>query len=61
MSGRLRVGTSGFVYPHWRGVFYPAGVPGRAWLSFYARAFDTVEVDSTFYATPPSKTATTTG
>jgi uncharacterized protein YecE (DUF72 family) len=52
MSGRLWVGTSGYVYPHWRGVFYPAGVPVSAWLAFYARVFDTVELNNPFYRLP---------
>jgi uncharacterized protein YecE (DUF72 family) len=50
-SGRrpVHVGCSGWVYPHWREIFYPKGVPQRAWLSYYAEHFDTVEVNSTFY------------
>jgi uncharacterized protein YecE (DUF72 family) len=45
----VRVGTSGWNYADWRGRFYPAGVPTRRWLEYYARSFDTVEVNSTFY------------
>jgi uncharacterized protein YecE (DUF72 family) len=47
--GELRVGCSGWMYDDWRGVLYPAGVPKRRWLAAYADAFDTVEVNSTFY------------
>lgn len=50
--GRARIGTSGWVYPHWRGTFYPAGVPQGDWLAFYARRFPTVEVNRTFYGLP---------
>jgi uncharacterized protein YecE (DUF72 family) len=47
-----RIGTSGWNYRHWRGVLYPPGVPTREWLAHYARVFDTVEVNTTFYGTP---------
>ena len=52
MAGRLRLGTSGYVYPHWRGVFYPRRLPVREWLPFYARHFDTVELNNPFYRLP---------
>jgi uncharacterized protein YecE (DUF72 family) len=45
----LRLGTSGFVYREWRGLFYPPQLPGHAWLSYYARVFPTVELNNTFY------------
>jgi uncharacterized protein YecE (DUF72 family) len=44
-----RVGCSGWNYQDWRGRFYPDGVPPSRWLEHYAQAFDTVEVNSTFY------------
>lgn len=58
--GRIRVGTSGWSYPHgrgaWTGIFYPAaGAAGRARvdeLAYYAERFDTVEVNSSFYRPP---------
>jgi uncharacterized protein YecE (DUF72 family) len=43
------VGTSGWQYQHWRGAFYPAGVPQRQWLEYYAGRFATVENNGTFY------------
>ncbi len=46
------IGTSGWNYPHWRGVFYPPRLPPSAWLSFYARHFLAVEVNNTFYRMP---------
>jgi uncharacterized protein YecE (DUF72 family) len=50
---RLRIGCSGWNYAHWRnGVFYPPRCPARLWLEFYARHFETVEVNSTFYRLP---------
>ncbi len=46
---RVHVGTSGWNYADWRGRFYPAGLPPRRWLEQYARSFDTVDVNTTFY------------
>jgi len=48
----IRIGTSGWHYPHWRGVFYPEKLPTSRWLDYYARHFDTVELNSTFYRLP---------
>ncbi len=45
-------GTSGFSYNDWVGHFYPEGLPKRDWLSFYAREFNTCEINSTYYAIP---------
>lgn len=55
MSGHIRIGTQGWNYPAWVGPFYPSGTRPAAFLSTYARAFGTVEVDSTFYAVPAPK------
>jgi uncharacterized protein YecE (DUF72 family) len=44
-----RVGCSGWNYKTWRGQFYPSGLPASRWLEHYATAFDTVEVNTTFY------------
>jgi uncharacterized protein YecE (DUF72 family) len=54
--GQLRIGTSGWIYSHWRGVFYPADLPTQRWLSFYAEHFSTVEVNNTFYRLPSAET-----
>lgn len=51
-NGEIHVGTSGWTYGDWNGVFYPAGVTGAERLRFYARHFDTVEVNATFYRLP---------
>jgi uncharacterized protein YecE (DUF72 family) len=40
------------MYRHWRGVLYPEGLAQRAWLERYARLFDTVELNATFYRLP---------
>lgn len=52
MAARAWIGTSGFTYEHWKGVFYPDGLPQRRWLEFYAEHFDTVELNNTFYRMP---------
>jgi uncharacterized protein YecE (DUF72 family) len=56
VAARPRIGTSGYVYPHWRRRFYPAGLPVREWLPFYARQLDTVELNNPFYRLPPADT-----
>jgi uncharacterized protein YecE (DUF72 family) len=56
MTGRIRIGTQGWNYDAWVGPFYPIGTRSADFLPVYARAFDTVEVDSTFYAIPPART-----
>jgi uncharacterized protein YecE (DUF72 family) len=49
----LWIGTSGYVYPHWRrGVFYPKGLPAKDELSYYATRFHTVELNNPFYRLP---------
>jgi uncharacterized protein YecE (DUF72 family) len=52
----LLVGTSGWQYRDWRGAFYPARLPVRAWLAEYASRFPTVEVNTTFYQLPERAT-----
>jgi uncharacterized protein YecE (DUF72 family) len=49
---RVLVGTSGWVYDHWRGVLYPPGLPQRLWLARYASEFPSVELNATFYRLP---------
>jgi len=48
----IRLGTQGWNYPAWVGPFYPTGSRPQDMLRIYARAFPTVEIDSTFYGTP---------
>jgi len=52
----VHVGTMGWSYADWNGPFYPAAGPGKQAITLYARAFDTVEIDSTFYGTPRETT-----
>ena len=53
----LRIGTSGYVYRHWRnGVFYPAGLGPRDELPWYSGRFSTVELNNPFYRVPTPET-----
>ena len=56
MTGSVHIGTQGWNYDAWVGGFFPTGTRPADYLTVYARAFDTVEVDSTFYAVPSAKT-----
>jgi uncharacterized protein YecE (DUF72 family) len=49
---RIHIGTSGWVYPHWRGVFYPESLPEPDWLAHYAHHLSSVEVNRSFYRLP---------
>lgn len=53
---RILIGTSGWTYPSWRGVFYPEDLPSRRYLEFYAREFPTTEVNYSFYHLPKPET-----
>jgi uncharacterized protein YecE (DUF72 family) len=52
----ILLGTSAFTAAGWPGTFYPADMPPKDFLSFYATRFHTVEVDSTYYRTPSVST-----
>jgi uncharacterized protein YecE (DUF72 family) len=51
-KARFWIGTSGWNYPHWSGIFYPAEMKPGDWFQYYAHFFDTVEVNNTFYRLP---------
>ena len=51
----IRIGTSGYHYKHWFGRYYPAGMKPTEMLAHYARDFDTVELNNTFYQLPAEK------
>jgi uncharacterized protein YecE (DUF72 family) len=48
----IHIGTMGWGYSDWVGVFYPPKAASRDYITLYAQSFDTVEIDSTFYGTP---------
>ncbi|MDZ7262486.1 MAG: DUF72 domain-containing protein, partial [candidate division KSB1 bacterium] len=51
-QGNVYIGTSGWNYRHWEGRFYPQGLKQKNWFNYYARYFNTVEINNTFYHLP---------
>jgi uncharacterized protein YecE (DUF72 family) len=49
-TGHIRIGLSGWLYPGWRGVFYPKGLRHKDELSYASRHVDTIEINGTFYS-----------
>ncbi len=56
MAFKVHIGTSGWSYDHWSGVFYPEGLRPSERLSFYSKHFSSVEINSSFYRLPSVKT-----
>ncbi len=56
MIPKYFIGTSGWSYRHWKGVFYPEKLKQEEWLSFYSETFNSVEVNMTFYRLPKETT-----
>jgi uncharacterized protein YecE (DUF72 family) len=54
--GKAYVGTSGWSYEHWQGVFYPEGLPKKERFAYFAAQIPTVELNATFYHLFPEKT-----
>lgn len=52
----LYAGTSGFSYASWKGGFYPPRLAGSKMLSHYAQRLNGVELNGSFYRTPPEAT-----
>lgn len=50
------IGTSGWFYSHWKGVFYPQDLPASGFLNYYLTKFRTVEINSSFYHLPKEQT-----
>ena len=46
------IGTSGWVYPHWKGRFYPGDLRQKDWFGYYAARYPTVEINNSFYRLP---------
>ena len=53
---RLLVGTSGWSYSSWKGVFYPEDLPSQRYLAFYSGEFPTTEINYSFYHLPKPET-----
>lgn len=56
MAGTIRIGTSGWHYEGWKNTFYPPHLPSDRWLEYYAKTFDTVEINNSFYRLPRPET-----
>lgn len=56
VNQKLRIGTSGYQYDHWKDVLYPPDLPKGDWLGHFAECFDTVEINNTFYNLPEAST-----
>ena len=52
----ITIGTSGWVYPHWKGLFYPRDLRSKEWFTYYAARFPTVEINNSFYRLPTEQT-----
>lgn len=53
---KIHIGTSGWNYKHWRGVFYPEDLSQKEWLDFYQSRFQSVEINNSFYQLPAKST-----
>ena len=51
----IYVGTSGFSYKGWRGVFYPENIRPADYLKYYRDHFNAVEINSTYYGIPKAR------
>ncbi|MDD5146072.1 MAG: DUF72 domain-containing protein, partial [Candidatus Pacebacteria bacterium] len=49
---KLFIGTSGWSYKHWQGIFYPRKLTQNKWLNYYSKHFNTVELNMSFYRFP---------
>jgi uncharacterized protein YecE (DUF72 family) len=59
VAGRIVIGTSSWADPGFVEEWYPPGLPPRERLPYYAERFESVEINSTFYAIPAAKTVAT--
>lgn len=53
---KLYIGTSGWVYSHWQGIFYPEDLPSKDKLKYFSQHFKTAEVNYSFYHLPRPST-----
>ena len=52
MRNKIYIGTSGWVYPHWDGIFYPKDLPYKDKLKYFSKHFKTTEINYSFYHLP---------
>lgn len=51
----ILIGTCGYDYPEWKGVFYPQDLKRKDFLSYYASLFNALELNNTFYNMPTAE------
>jgi uncharacterized protein YecE (DUF72 family) len=56
MEGNVFIGTSGWVYKHWKEIFYPGKMPASKWLHYYSSIFPVTEINNCFYRLPSQET-----
>lgn len=56
VNPKTHIGTSGWSYPKWKGLFYPAKLPSAQWLSYYTGFFSSTEINGSFYRLPSVET-----
>jgi uncharacterized protein YecE (DUF72 family) len=56
MEGAIHIGTSGWSYKHWKGIFYPPKMKPEEWLVFYSAHFKITEINASFYRLPLRET-----
>jgi uncharacterized protein YecE (DUF72 family) len=57
MKGNIHIGTSGWSYKHWNGIFYPPKLKPTEWIRFYSDHFRATEINGSFYKLPSKETA----
>ena len=55
-KGEIYIGTSGWSYKHWKGIFYPDKMPAGKYLEYYISQFDCAELNASFYRLPTKNT-----
>jgi uncharacterized protein YecE (DUF72 family) len=56
MKNRIHIGTSGWSYKHWKGIFYPPKLKTTEWIVFYSNHFKITEINGSFYKLPSLET-----
>lgn len=56
MATKIHIGTSGWSYQKWKGLFYPQKLPSAQWLDYYTQFFSTTEINGSFYRLPSVET-----
>jgi uncharacterized protein YecE (DUF72 family) len=55
---KLHVGTSGYAYKEWKGIFYPEKISPKEMLRFYGERLNAVEINYTFHHMPTARVLT---